>query len=457
MTTMRQGIKQIPGVFEFHPDESSKKLIVYFSSASAKRLEGVSQIEKYRANKLFIRDPGREWYNGPVEDIASGPEELCECIQDVVALFDNKDITFAGSSMGAYGAILFGALLDIPRIVAIAPQVVIHPLLPNSPRQEAKYPDLASLLKAVKPRSKIKIWFGCGELLDVYQSMRCQDIDNCEIYGIPNSLHNVLAHFKSLNLVERFFDHAILGKPFDFQFADLNGIPLAEICVAIDKAYLEGDALGSNDVLKGLVHPLLTGALAYQIGLNHKKASENEAAIEALTEAVKLNPRNYDAFFALGGVCLSTGDFDGAIRNYALAIEFFPGKNVDYVTQLAGAYRLKKDYHGALMHIHGAMKMEIPYAKTRYFAGLIYRDMGRDEEAIRYFSEALKLQPRFKAVAEQLSFVIGRYCTKELKNRFDISAQVSAKVAQATLVVKTAAISALQYCFDYVEITSMAA
>ncbi|WP_342242694.1 MULTISPECIES: tetratricopeptide repeat protein [Ensifer] len=454
---MRQGIKYIPGVFEFHPDESSKDLIVYFSSASAKRIEGVKQIEKYRANKLFIRDPTREWYNGPVKDIASGPEELCECIQDVVALFDDRHVTFVGSSMGAYGAILFGALLDIPKIVAIAPQVVIHPLLPNSPRQEAKYPDLASLLKAAKPRSKIKIWFGCGELLDIYQSMRCQDTDNCEIYGVPNSLHNVLAHFKSLNLVEQFFDHAILGKPFDFQFADLDGVPLAEICEAIDKAYLEGDAPGSNEILKGLGHPLLTGALAYQIGLNHKKASENEAAIDKLTEAVKLSPQNYDAFFALGGVCLAVGDFDGAIRNYKLAIEFFPGKNIDYVTQLAGAYRLKKDYHGALIEIHTAMRMGVPFPKTLHFAGLIYRDMGRDEEAIRYFSEALKLQPSFKAVADQLAYVIGRYCTKELKNRFDITAQVSAKVAQATLTVKLAALNVLEYLSDYVEVASLAA
>lgn len=426
---MQGAVMHIPDVFEFHPEKKSDKLIVYFSSASAKTIEGVKQLSRYKENKLFIRDPDRNWYNGNIEGLADGPDQLAERIKEVVKRFDKKNITFAGSSMGAYAAILFGALLEIPNIAAIAPQIVIHPLLPNSPREVAKFSDLAVLLRALKRKSTIRIWFGCGELLDVYQSMRCHDIPGCQLFGVPDSLHNVLAHLKSLDLVNEFYDTVIEGKPIDLKFADIAGIPLPEICEALDKNYLENDPVGSNRILKQLSHPLLAGALAHQIGSNHKKASENEDAITALTEAVKINPANYDAFFSLAGTHLAMGNFNEAIRHYKSAIAHFPGKNIDYVTQLSGAYRLNKEFNPALIHIYQALQMGIPYPKTLHFAGLIYRDMGRDEEAIRYFSDALKLQPGFKAASDQLSYVIGRYYAKDLRSRFDIDAHVSAKLA----------------------------
>lgn len=420
-------MKQIPDILQFFPCPESDELVVYFSAASANRLEGVRPLERFKVNKLFVRDPGRNWYNCAIKGLAADADGLAAVLAEIVGEFKRENVTFMGSSMGGYGALLLGSLLQVGKIRAAAPQIVIDPKVPHSPRVAVKYSDLTKVINRGELKSDVKIWFGCGELLDVYQVARCQSIPGCTVYAVPNALHNVLAHFKSEAVLPAFFDAAVLGMPFDYAYASLDGVPYQEIRAAMDCLFFEQNPTRSAEILDKVSHDLIDGARHFQIGSNWAKSGKTDAALPHLQKAIEINPRNYEALSSLGSICMAQGNYAQAIGYHQLAIKHFPGKSADYLTQLAGSYRLNKDYYNALNSIDQALGIS-KYWKARYYEGLIFRDMGRFGDAVQSFQEAMALKPDFAPAVAQLNHCLKQYLEKEAKDRFGLIAKVEVTI-----------------------------
>jgi len=420
-------MKQIPDILQFFPCPESDELVVYFSAASANRLEGVRPLERFKVNKLFVRDPGRNWYNCAIKGLAEDADGLAAVLAETVNKFKREKVTFMGSSMGGYGALLLGSLLQVGKIRVAAPQIIIDPKVPHSPRVPVKYSDLTKVINQGEIKSDVKIWFGCGELLDVYQVARCQAISGCTIYAVPNALHNVLAHFKSDAVLPAFFDAAVLGTPFQYAYASLDGVPFAEIKEAMDCLFFEQNPTRSAEILDTVSHDLIDGARHFQIGSNWIKAGKADTALPHLQKAVEINPRNYEALSSIGSICMAQGNYAQAIKNYQLAIKHFPGKSADYLTQLAGSYRLNKDFYNALGSIEQALSIS-KYWKAQYHAGLIFRDMGRFSDAIQSFQDALAQKPDSSQAVAQINHCLKQHLEKETKDRFGLTAKVDVTI-----------------------------
>lgn len=71
---------------------------------------------------LFLRNPKykNHWYLGKMEGIGAGVSEIKNFLEKQISTY-NK-IIFVGGSMGGYGAMLYGSLLDVDYIVALIPQ-----------------------------------------------------------------------------------------------------------------------------------------------------------------------------------------------------------------------------------------------------------------------------------------------------------------------------------------------
>lgn len=414
-------MKQIKDIYRYFPCPGSDALVVYFSAASDTRLDGIRLLKKYKVNKLFVRDPGRTWYNGQIPQLSSDADHLADVLNKVVSTFDRGKVTFMGSSMGGYGALLFGSLLQVGKIRVAGPQVILDPMVPRSPKMAVKYANLTQVISQSK--ADVQIWFGCGELLDAYQVMRCSVLRGCTVHAVPKALHNVLAHFKAEGLLSAFFDFALLNIPFDYGYGDLTEIPFTKIQSALDSLYFEEDAVKSTKILRQVKSVLVDSALNCQIGANLLKLSQVKAAIGHLLKAIKANTGNYEALALLGSTYVAEGEYGKAVTFYERAIANFPGRNVDYVTQLAGAYRLDRNFSKALSTLEKAHEIA-QYSKTHYYAGLTYRDMGRFSDAIRNFQAALALRPDFPPAAAQIKHCLGQYILNEAREQFGLQVRV---------------------------------
>jgi len=422
-------MKQIKDIYRYFPCPGSDALVVYFSAASDTRLDGIRLLRKFKVNKLFVRDPGRTWYNGQIPQLSTDADHLAAVLDEVVSKFDRDKVTFMGSSMGGYGALLFGSLLQVGRIRVAGPQVVLDPKVPRSPKIPVKYADLTDVIR--QSTSDIKIWFGCGELLDAYQVMRCSLLPGCTVYAVPKALHNVLAHFKSEGVLSGFFDFAILDVPFEYDYGVLTDLQLAKIQSAMDSLYFDADVAKSTKILRQVKGGLVDSALNCQIGENLLKLSQVKSAIEHLLRAVEANAGNYEALALLGSTYVAERDYANAVTFYERAITSFPGKNVDYVTQLAGAYRLNRDFSRALSTLAQAHEIA-EYPKTHYYAGLTYRDMERFQDAIRSFQAVLALRPDFSPAMAQIRHCLAQYVVNEAKERFGLNVRAEIDICDAS-------------------------
>ncbi len=385
-------------------------------------------LKRFNVNKLFIRDPGKNWYNGPIAGVCEDADSLAVALNEVVSLFDRDKVTFIGSSMGGYGALLLGTLLNVGKIRAIAPQIVLNPKIPHSPKADVKYSDLSQVINRGSTKSDVKIWFGCGELLDVFQVVRCVGIDGCEVNAVPNSLHNVMAHFKGMSLLPKFIDSLVLGAPFEFAYGDLTGIPYEEIKESVEMLHLASDPLGAAEALGKISHGLIDGGRFDQMGRAWLSAGRVGLARKHLQLAVEFNPANYEALYALGTACIQQRDYPNAVANYAAAVLHFPSPNVVYQAQLAAAHRLNKDYHSALEAIRATLEIS-NFWKAHYYAGLTYQDMERYADAVRSFQKVIALAPSFTKASELMLNCLALQFTKEAHDNFGL--KVSTKVSLA--------------------------
>lgn len=75
---------------------------------------------------LLVRDIGRRWYQYP-NDSPNSPARVIERIRTAASEVGATRIVCLGNSMGGFGALMFGSLLQADAVLAFVPQTVIAP------------------------------------------------------------------------------------------------------------------------------------------------------------------------------------------------------------------------------------------------------------------------------------------------------------------------------------------
>lgn len=340
----------------FIEEKLSDKLLVIFSGVNATTFMGYKLFSTYNANKLFIRDPNKSWYNGEIKNLSTDADDLLIKIKYITDKFELNNITMFGSSMGGYAAILFGVKLKVGNVVTFGPQIILNSKMPNNPSSMGNiiYSNLYDVLDNHN-NTKINIYFGSEEVLDIYNLSNMKKYKNVFLHCIYGSQHDVMSYLNKIDLIHKVLDCHILK---DNKFKSL--IPQYDIF--------------SKDKLLEYVRD----------GVTSFYKEEYDKALFAFTEVVICVPSWSAGWSFLGKIQLKLNLLDDALVSLNKSFEIF--YNTEHPHFDAGMIYFKRhEYDKAEFEFKNALQFS-SIAKSDHLLKLAVtlREQGKINESMSY-------------------------------------------------------------------------
>ena len=198
------------------------------------RLKKLETLSGTPINKLLLRDPANAWYQRGLPGVGADIASAAARLRDLIAAVAPKKTVFIGQSMGAYGAIMFGALLDVDTILAFGPLSFFDPVsaityhdrrwLPvmlnvDQDPPPMMYRDLPALCRARGTKPDLRVFFGTrpdanaseSTGLDVLHAMRFAALANCRVQPFPASGHAVVQYLIDTGQIDALLAKHVLG------------------------------------------------------------------------------------------------------------------------------------------------------------------------------------------------------------------------------------------------------
>jgi len=151
-----------------------------------------------------------------------------------------------------------------------------------------------------------------------------------------------------------------------------------------------------------------------------------DAAIQELTEAIKLDPKLAEAYAYRARAYNNKNNFDQGIDDANKAIQLDPKLAIGYFVR-GNAYLNKNDYDRAIADYTVAIKLDPKDANVYCNRGFAYDEKEDYDRAIADYNEALRINPNFSIVKDNLQIAqqklaeTKRKLAQEEANRFDPS------------------------------------
>lgn len=430
-------MQNIPDILHFDPNPESDKLLVYFSSVSSRTTVGQSFFAENKINKLFLRDPGRSWFNGPIPGLSKDADDLADIIRQYAGSVPPENIVMSGSSMGGYAAILFGCLLGAGKVVAAAPQLRLHPSTPYSPKMRVKYADLYPVIASRNPRTKIQLWYGIEEIMDLYHNVPAWGMEGILHRPQKGSMHSILNAIKKEGRVEEFFQSILKDTPFHSEEYDLSFINNDLISKAVKSLYVDKDDSAVIETLTPIADEYGLSAIHHALGLSHYRKGDLRSAEISFEAAIRTFPDNYSSHYYKAMSCMDRKDYPQAEQYFSSTVEKFPSPNALRYAQLGAAQRLQGKLDVAkATHLH-ALSINPAHYQSHFELGLIYQDQGLLQDALVSFEQHRRLRPDSDASQKQIDRLQKRIA-KDIRRKIrlqqlaNLSDALSGRLTKAT-------------------------
>lgn len=127
---------------------------------------------------------------------------------------------------------------------------------------------------------------------------------------------------------------------------------------------------------------------------NKLKVKDLDGAIEDYDEAIRINPKEVEAYLNRGYAKRDKGDSDGAIKDYDEAIRLNPKFDLAYNNRGIAKYE-KGDLDGAIKDYNEAIRINPEDCKLYFFRANIKFEQHDYDGAIKDYNEAIRLNPIF--------------------------------------------------------------
>lgn len=178
-------------------DNAKDTTVVVFSSANVppNKFSAIHALRDFNANLVFINCPDNNWYIKPIPGLGNSVSEVSQNIIEAIKSLGTKRSIFYGGSMGAYGAILYGALCHGDKAIVTGVEAELgaeggyYNSLCRDKLEKTLRPNLTSILASSAIKTDILIGEACFSDHIFVQSLR--KFDFVKIRTITNGGHRV--------------------------------------------------------------------------------------------------------------------------------------------------------------------------------------------------------------------------------------------------------------------------
>lgn len=213
--------------FQIVRAEGSTKTVIAFAGL-AQLIGGMTtfnfmnSLKGVNANVIFVRDPARTWYNGPIEGIGRNSREIARKLGELVSSLSTKQLYLLGASSGGFAALAYAKELKATRVLAFSPQTSISVDYLNSVGElrwiklisRIKSPSIvdASPLIAEATRLECHLIVGSRMQLDTVYAERLRANRNIHFHYV-NSGHNPAQYLRKRDKLSIVLEKFIMDKP----------------------------------------------------------------------------------------------------------------------------------------------------------------------------------------------------------------------------------------------------
>tara|TARA_B110000211_G_C14093337_1_gene560874 strand:- start:11039 stop:12190 length:1152 start_codon:yes stop_codon:yes gene_type:complete len=178
-------------------DNAKDTTVVVFSSANVppNKFSAIHALKDFNANLVFINCPHNNWYIKPIPGLGDSVPEVSQNIMKALKSLGTKRSIFYGGSMGAYGAILYGALCNGDKAIVTGVEAELgaeggyYNSLCRDKLEKTLRPSLTSILASSAIKTDILIGEACFSDHTFVQSLR--EFEFVKIRTITNGGHRV--------------------------------------------------------------------------------------------------------------------------------------------------------------------------------------------------------------------------------------------------------------------------
>ncbi len=356
----------------------SSKLLVILSATGTKpaKFNLWSFKDLIPHNLLFLRVPTNDWYQCGIPGLADSHDETIAVIRALAKANGILDIYTCGSSMGAYGALLYATSLNC-NALAFNPEIELK--LPHSRSTKMmpedaliNFPDIRNAMK--ESNAVFHIYTGERDPVDLYCASSVKHFENVKVVTFPADEHTVLRTFVSSN---RFL--ALL-------WSFMSG-----------SESLKATGTGRTMDYDKFAYNFYKGWAAYQ-------SKDNEKSKKFLESALAEYPASSHCQYVMGSLLYRFKEYEKGKNHILFALALQPDVSAHHVG-LAHYFRQVGLLEEAL-EIHLEIQKKWPESyQSKYELGMVYLALGKKSQAIAQLKAVIKLQPNRQVYRKALDRV----------------------------------------------------
>ena len=306
--------------------------------------------------------------------------------------------------MGAYIALLIGAKLNVGKIIAFGPQIIINQYFPNNPKDDSYiiYKDLTSIIDSSE--SHIDIFFGMNDILDIYYMQSIKEKNNVNVYKVFGQPHNVMYYLLKLNILGDYIESKIFNKSYDINISTQNSVEnFTNLEKAIELFFIKKDYRAAQNIFEELIkkYPNINTFWKY-CAISHYHQKNYQEALKYFESANLIVYRDDELHYFLGLSYFMLKEYKKAIKEFRYTLEISIDKKMGYFIKLAVSLRELELYEEALDVLEESLDINRKNFGTYFQFAQIYKRKGDTTKAIENLKTAKELNPKNEAVEKEL-------------------------------------------------------